>query len=149
MNGKISLDVGCGENVQPGYFGMDKRDLSVVDIVHDAEVIPWPFEDGKCSVIKMSHFVEHVKPWLQIDLINECWRVLGNDGLLLISTPYAGSFRWYQDPTHCASWNELTPYYFEPGNGLYNVYRPKPWKIEKRFWYVYGDIEVAMRKIND
>jgi predicted SAM-dependent methyltransferase len=143
---KIHLDVGCGSNKQRGFMGMDRRDLPGVDIVHDAEVFPWPLDDESCAVIVMSHFIEHVKPWFSIDMVNECWRVLELGGALLISTPYAGSFRYFQDPTHCNPWNAATPAYFDPENGLYQVYRPKPWTVEKLYYQVSGDLEVAMTK---
>lgn len=146
FNQKIRLDVGCGSNKQPGFTGMDKRELGGVDIVHDAEIMPWPLDDGSCALILMSHFIEHVKPWLSIDLINECWRLLEPGGVLMISTPYGGSFRYFQDPTHCNPWNEATPQYFTPGNPLYDVYKPNPWKIEKLFWDLHGDIEIVMKK---
>jgi len=143
---KIMLDVGCGRNCQSGYTGMDKRELPEVKVVHDAEVFPWPLDDESCGRVVMSHFVEHVKPWLQIDLLNECWRVPEPGGLLMIATPYAASFGYIQDPTHCSPWNEATPEYFDPDCPLYRVYEPKPWKIEARSWVVQGTLEVAMRK---
>ena len=149
LKGKILLDVGCGKNVQPGYIGMDKRKLPGVDIVHDIENIPWPFEDGIVSLVLMSHIVEHIKPWLMIDVIDEAWRILEKNGLLFISTPYGGGFRYYQDPTHCCPWNEATVEYFIPGCPLYEVYEPKPWQMEKRIWVVDADLEIAMRKISN
>ncbi len=75
-NQKIRLDIGCGFNKQPGFIGIDKRDITGVDIVHDIEVIPWPIDDNACAIAVMSHLIEHIKPWLQIDILNECWRVL-------------------------------------------------------------------------
>jgi predicted SAM-dependent methyltransferase len=146
---KVNLDVGCGSNKQHGFIGIDKRKLETVDIVHDLEVFPWPLEDESCCTVLMSHFVEHVSPAKQIDLINEAWRILEPDGLLIISTPYPNSFGWHQDPTHCASWNEATPHYFVPGNQLYNVYEPKPWKIENISFDLRTTLEVAMRKVGD
>jgi len=146
---KLCLDVGCGDNPQPGFVGMDKRPLHKVEIVHDAEVFPWPLNNGEVSVIKMSHFMEHVKPWLSIDIVNECWRVLEMDGKLLISVPYGGSFRYFQDPTHCNPWNEATPTYFDPREPLYQVYKPKPWRIDNLFWAIHGDLELAMTKIEE
>lgn len=144
---KILLDVGCGFNKQPGYVGMDRRKVNGVDIVHDAEDIPWPIEDESCSVITMSHLIEHIKPWRQIDVIDECWRVLELDGVLLIATPYATSFGYAQDPTHCSPWNEATPSYFTPGHPLYEVYRPKPWKQERLFYHKQFNLEIAFRKM--
>ena len=144
---KINLDVGCGFNKNPGFIGMDKRAVDGVDIIHDAESLPWPLKDESCAVVVMSHLIEHIKPWLQIDVIDECWRVLEVGGQLAIATPYATSFGYSQDPTHCAPWNEATPTYFWPGEPLYEVYRPKPWAKKYLTFDVKFNIEFAMTKI--
>jgi len=144
---KIMLDVGCGSNCSPGFVGMDKRKLKDVQIHHDVELIPWPLENESCAVVLMSHLIEHIKPWKQIDVIDEAWRVLTDNGLLLISTPHGKSFGYIQDPTHCSPWNEATPQYFCPGTYLYEVYKPKPWQQEKLTWSEYSNIEVALRKL--
>jgi len=143
---KYRLDVGCGFNKQPGFIGMDKRDVKGVDLVHDLEVLPWPIQADACAVILMSHVMEHVKPWLSIDIMNECWRCLEPGGQLWLSMPYANSFGYCQDPTHCNPWNEATFTYFIPGQPLYEVYRPKPWSLLKHTWNLYGNIEAVMQK---
>jgi len=145
----IFLDVGCGNNCQPGYVGMDKRPLEKVQIVHDAELFPWPLDPDSCEVIMLSHLIEHIKPWLQIDFMNECWRVLKMGGVLMIATPHGLSFGYTQDPTHCSPWNEATPQYFTPGAMLYEIYRPKPWKLEKISYDKKRNLEVAFRKITE
>jgi predicted SAM-dependent methyltransferase len=144
---KLRLDIGCGFNKQKGFTGLDKRALPGVDIVHDIEVFPWPLPDACCAVIIMAHIVEHIKPWLQIDMMNEAWRVMENDGLLMISTPYGSSFKYVQDPTHCAPWNEATPTYFIKGQTLYDVYKPKPWAADQVAWSTHDSIEISLRKI--
>jgi ubiquinone/menaquinone biosynthesis C-methylase UbiE len=149
INQKIMLDVGCGFNKQPGYTGMDRRAVDGVDIVHDAEDLPWPLDADSCGVVTMSHLIEHIKPWLQIDVIDECWRVLEPGGLLFIATPYATSYGYSQDPTHCSPWNEATSEYFCPGHPLYEVYRPKPWNRERIVFDKRFNLEVALRKISD
>jgi len=146
---KIMLDVGCGANCTPGYVGMDIRDLPGVQIVHDIEIFPWPLDDESCAMVVMSHLVEHIKPWLQLKLMDEVWRVLEPEGYCLISTPYGGSFRYNQDPTHCSPWNEATVEYFVAGTLLYQVYKPKPWKVDRLFWDVRGDLEVAYQKLTE
>jgi predicted SAM-dependent methyltransferase len=143
---KFNLDIGCGENCQKGFVGLDKRNLPGVEIVHDIEVFPWPIETESVDVAMMSHLVEHIKPWLTIDVMDECWRILKDGAMLFVSTPYAGTFRYFQDPTHCNPWNEATTEYFVKGTPLYDVYKPKPWKLEKRVWHIHGDLEFVLTK---
>ena len=146
----INLDVGCGDNKQPNFVGMDKRAIpGVVDIVHDAEVLPWPIPDALCNKILLSHLWEHIKPWLAIDFMNECWRVMKPHGQLLISTPYATSFGFYQDPTHCNPANEATWTYFDPAYPLYAIYKPKPWRIQRNAYQLTGNMEVIFEKITE
>ena len=146
------LDIGGGGNPEPGFVNMDKRKLNdQVDIVHDAEVFPYPLEDNSCAVVMMSHLLEHIKPWLSLDLFDEIWRILTPNGVLMVVSPYATSFGMMQDPTHCNFVNEATFAYFDPSHesGLYTIYRPKPWKVTKIAWSMDGNIECAMRKVDE
>lgn len=152
------LDVGCGGNKQLGFIGMDKRQVKgadgndIVDIVHDIEVFPWPIKSGTVLDIMCSHIIEHIKPWLMLDLMNEMWRVLKPGGQLIISMPYGVSFGFVQDPTHCNACNEATWQYFDPRFPLYGIYRPKPWLISTPgfpAWQIHGNMEVLMRKLTE
>ena len=118
---KLKVDLGCGRNRQEGFLGMDQRALPGVDIVHNLEEFPWPLEDNSCSTLLASHIVEHIKPWLSVDFMNECWRVLEEGGMLCVATPYPGSRGYWQDPTHCNGWNEATWTYFDPSFHLFNI----------------------------
>ena len=130
---------------------MDCRDTGVVDVVWDIETLPWPFVDSCCDKILLSHIIEHVKPWLTVGIMNECWRVIKPDSQLLIATPYAGSQGFWQDPTHTKGWIEATPYYFDPTHisVLWNVYRPRPWRIVRCNWSPYHNMEIVMQPIKD
>ena len=145
-NKGIKLDVGCGDNKQPGFIGMDYRATKNADIVHNCEDVPYPIPDETCMVILASHLVEHLKPWLMVDVMNEWWRIAKVGGQLWISTPYAGSFGFWQDPTHTKGWNEATPTYFDPVHFLYNIYKPKPWKIVQNNWVQTGNMELILEK---
>lgn len=147
----MKLDLGCGENKQEGFTGMDVRNLPEVDIVHDLEVFPWPVHDEDCMMVVASHILEHIKPWLAIDVINEIWRVLKVDGTLAAVMPYPGTRVWHQDPTHCCTWNEASFQYFDPRYPLYNVYKPKPWTVSPGFpvYQSNGMIEVIMTKMDE
>ena len=142
------LDIGCGQNKQPQFLGMDKRKLPGVDIVHDLEKFPWPLENESCLTVVGHHIAEHIDPKLTISFFDEIWRVLKVDGQLALSMPYAGSPGDFQDPSHCNHFNQVTFQYFDPDYPLYQIYKPKPFRIEKGFpvYQVNGNLEVLMRK---
>ncbi len=148
----VRLDLGCGEFKTPGAIGIDKRKLKGVDVVHDLEVIPYPFPDECASLLIAGHVVQQLKPWLFVDIMNEWWRLLKPDGELMISTPYAGSFGFYQDPANIKGFNEATWAYFDPlehvyaGGELYKTYRPLPWKIKFNAWNNIGNLEIVLQK---
>jgi SAM-dependent methyltransferase len=146
----MKLDIGCGENRHEGFVGMDKRQLATVDILHDIEEIPYPIKDESCDEIIASHIMEHVKPWLTVDIFNELWRIMKPEGLLEISVPYAGSPAYWQDPTHCNGFIPVTFEYFDPTRTLWSVYKPKPWLLEKGYpRYKDANLECVMRKVNE
>ncbi len=146
----ILLDIGAGESERSGFVRMDKRNLPGMDIVHDLEEFPYPLNNESCLTIVGSHIVEHIKPWLMLEFMNELWRILKIGGQLALSHPYAYSEGFVQDPTHCNPCNEATWQYFDPKYPLYNVYKINPWQIEDGFpqWQANGNLEVILRKIN-
>lgn len=144
------LDIGLTDTKQPNFLRMAARKAPDVDIVHDLEAFPWPLEDSACLIILAPHVVEHIKPWLVVPWMNELWRVMKPNGQLALSTPYAGSPSWHQDPTHCTGFTELSFCYFAPQfKDLYAVHQPQPWTIEKGspVWKSEGNIECLLRAI--
>ena len=149
----IQLDIGCGEAKQPGFVGIDIREMPGVDIAHDVEVYPWPLPDESVVRAVCSHLVEHINPhkFNFIHFMDEIWRIMKPVGQLAIACPHGSSPGFLQDPTHCNPLNETTWSYFDPlcpyTNGLlYRIYRPKPWKIEHLTWNPAANIEVILSK---
>lgn len=148
---EVKVDLGGGDEPQPGFINIDIRDLPKVDIVHDLEVFPWPLPNDCADFLMASHIVEHIEPHkgVFIDFMNEAWRILKPGGRMFIQTPYAGTPRFYQDPTHCNPCTEITFAYFDPwiGEGmLYRIYRPKPWQIMTSRIEENGYLEVLLEK---
>jgi len=157
----IRLDIGCGANKQRGFVGMDVRDLHDVDIVHDIHRKPWPLPDESVLVAMCSHLVEHIPPviwtpehgtrFLFIEFMDEVWRILKPGGECAIACPHGSSQGFLQDPTHCNALNETRFAYFDPeeprtGGMLYNIYKPKPWKIKFLTWSPAANIEAVLIK---
>ena len=152
----IRLDIGCGASKQPNFVGMDMQDLPGVDIVHDVEDYPWPLPD-ECVIAAIAiHLLEHIPPQHRgmLKFMDEVWRVLKPGAQFAITVPHGASPGYLQDPTHCHPMNENTWFYFDPvspgiGDAFYRFYRPKPWKIEHRSYYRFGNMDVILRKRRD
>lgn len=123
---ELKLDLACGQNVQPGFKGVDIAG-DKADIKCNLMRFPWPWKDNSVSEIFCSHFIEHI-PMLYVgpdgksysvipdssvdkDLLfaffDECWRILKKtkdpqkpSGKMTIICPCARSNRAFQDPTH-------------------------------------------------
>jgi len=162
----ILLDMGCGGNkIAPHWLGMDKRRLPGVDLVHDLEVFPYPLADESVLTTFCSHVMEHIKPWLTIDVMNEVWRITKPGGKFVINVPYANSPGYWQDPTHCNEFIAETFIYFDPypmmlgwneekqiqgePNVWFATYLPKPWKIIHTTYDFNANLEVVLVKRAD
>lgn len=156
----IRLDIGGGNNPNPGFLNIDILPLPKVDIVWDIEKTPWKingqlFPAESVSMASASHVLEHINPHkgVFIDVMNEIWRIMKPGGKFLFVVPHGESPGYIQDPTHVNPMNETTMHYFDPdpehhsmGMALYQFYRPKPWKIVKQYFSPQGNLEVALTK---
>jgi len=144
--GKIRLDLGCGspDKQRPNHnVRLDYQDYGQ-EIVWDVRNgIPLP--DDSCEYITASHFLEHFYEDDFIKIMNECWRVLKEDGELYVICP-----SFYRDkswiPIHKLHPTEETFRFFE-----FDYYKDskdcpiKPWKITKLVINDKQDIHVKMQ----
>lgn len=86
------LDLGCGINKVKGAVGVDYKKFKGVDIIHDLNKIPYPFEDNSVDEIHTSHLLEHLQIHV-IEFFTECFRILKPNGMLYFSCPNAYFFR--------------------------------------------------------
>ena len=146
----LKVDLGCGQEKQPGFISLDGRGLLGVDIVHDLEDFPYPLPTNSVTLIKAGHVVEKINPLNKgfIKFMDELWRILKYDGQLLISTYYAGSAGYWSDPCNVNGCTNHTWKYFDPldPSGLYKAYKPKPWKVDKCVAQPDGIMEVLLIK---
>jgi hypothetical protein len=105
------LDVGCGDRKRSGYLGMDIVNLPTVDIVHDMNITPWPFENNIFEEIIFDDVLEHSKNLFGI--LSEVYRVSANDATIKISFPHFSSDNMYSDPTHTTFFSSRSFNYFD------------------------------------
>lgn len=120
-----TLDLGCGLNKVSGAIGLDSADLPGVDVVHNLDQYPYPFDDATFETIYCNSILEHVSE--PIRTMSELYRILKPGGVVHISLPHYSHPRTYADPTHKHFYSfgvvrylagEVYPYY---GNGKFTI----------------------------
>ncbi len=107
-----SLDLGCGNNKQPGMIGIDINPRSDADIVHDLNRFPYPFEDSTFDEIHADNTVEHLEHISSV--MEELHRISRPGALIRITVPYFRA-RWaFVDPTHRHFFTVDSFGYFDP-----------------------------------
>lgn len=95
---KAIANIGCGHLIYPDVVNLDAVPMPGVDVVHDLDAYPWPFDDASLDEIWASQVFEHVAD--PIAFMRESWRILRSGGLLHITTPHYLSENAHTDPTH-------------------------------------------------
>lgn len=126
----IKLDLGCGQNKQPGFTGVDFYAPNV-EVKLDLFKFPWFWKDGSVSEIFCSHFVEHIPQNSRWKFFEECWRILKPDATMRIFVPSWKSERAYGDMTH--AWPPVVAMFF--------FYLHKPWREANKLTYGAYDLK--------
>ena len=93
-----TLDFGCGQKKQPGSIGLDGFASPGVDIVHDFDIFPYPFEDNTFDEIICNSSLEHVDDFMRT--VVELHRISKPDALIKVACPHYSGPDAYRDPTH-------------------------------------------------
>ena len=147
------IDIGCGrgewlkryQNKFTECYGIELdskmielcRDSGLNVIEGDAIQSLSKLSNNSISVITIFHMIEHMKYEKLFELINECYRVLNDKGVLIIETPsidnlLVSSKLFYADPTHINPINPDTFIFFLEkfgfNKGNYYYIHPGPLK---------------------
>jgi len=136
-DGCKKLNLRSGNRPQSG--GFVNHDFTVhrseVDIVHDLNKLPWPWEDNSWDLVRAFHTFGY----LELDLIvslNECWRIVKPKGILNVKYPVVGkSSAIYDDPTRRWFWSEESLDFVDPRTDYgqrCGYYTDRKWKIRTK-----------------
>lgn len=143
----MRLSLGCGEVRFEDAIHVDINERSAPDVVHDLNVIPWPWEDEQFDEVIGEDIIEHLDS--VVGTVEEAHRVLRTGGVLKLRTPHFQSLNSWIDPTHKWHLTEHSFDYFDPDTGFgqkYAYYSPCKFKITRKHVNRGGNIELEMVK---
>jgi SAM-dependent methyltransferase len=132
-----TLDLGCGASPKNPFgmievFGVDLQENPNLQIRKaDLAIEQIPFEDQFFDAVSAFDFIEHIPRLLYspqrrypfVELMNEIYRVLKPEGVLMSVTPAYPAGEAFRDPTHVNIITEETfPQYFDQNNRLAAIY---------------------------
>jgi predicted SAM-dependent methyltransferase len=95
----MKIDLGCGAYKSEGLLGVDILEHPNVDIQHDLNIFPWPFENDSVDYVQANHVLEHVANF--IGSVEEIWRISKSGAIIEVRCPHASCFPTvWADPTH-------------------------------------------------
>ncbi len=129
------LNLGAGNRIIPGAVNHDiVKHRPEIEVVHDLNVLPWPWPDNSFDAISARAVLEHLSHTLIVSL-NECWRILAPGGTLDLKLPYWKHDHSFDDPTHRWHFGPNVFDFFDPDtyNGkTYSFYTPCKWRILRK-----------------
>lgn len=125
------LNLGCGKDIKSGYINVDIDDKHNPDVVHDLNVMPWPWEDNSIEQIMALDILEHVDDLVKI--MDEMQRVIQPEGVLYIRGP-SPDFIW-DDVTHKRAFKLMSFDHFDRSTRFGQKYQygnDPGWKIASK-----------------
>jgi SAM-dependent methyltransferase len=146
----IKINLGCGSepNLEAGWVNVDILPLDKVDVIHDLNKYPYPFEDESADEIKAIDVIEHLDDPMKF--VKECHRILRHGGKLFMTTPHWQSKNLWIDPSHKRGYDEQSMDYFDPDTDFgkwYGYYSPDRKFHVKSFRTENDNVEFTLTKI--
>jgi SAM-dependent methyltransferase len=116
MQKSKKLNLGAGTNILPGFVNLDYSAIPGIDLVHDLNIYPWPFEDNSFEFIIAEDLIEHLDS--PIRAMEEIHRITSENGIVEVQVPYWNSWSANTDLTHKHRFTEHSFDYFDPSRKL-------------------------------
>lgn len=127
--------MGCGRAKTPGAIGVDANRQSDADLLHDLEMVPYPFRDNSFERVICNGIIEHLDDVVAV--MEELHRICCSGAVISITTPYFTSVDAFTDPTHKHYFSSRSFDYFTgdfPEYSFYSRVRFRKRAVDIRFW---------------
>jgi SAM-dependent methyltransferase len=147
----VRLNVGTGPNVDPSpdVVNVDWHAFPGVNVLHDIDQTPWPFDDNQFSDCRAVHVFEHLHN--PLGFMAEAHRVLEPGGSLRLYVPHYQSENSFTDPTHVRHCTLRTFDYWCVGTQLFNesAYAGDATFLKESVVKYGDDIHAVLRKVRN
>jgi SAM-dependent methyltransferase len=103
------LNLGSGEFKKEGYINVDWQEFTDPDIIHDLNVLPYPFEDNSFDLIEADHVLEHLNDPFKV--MKDLHRMSQDKGTIIIRVPHFS--RGFTHAEHKRGFDVSFPLYFD------------------------------------
>lgn len=110
----MKINLGAGDDIREGFVNHDLAALPNIDVVHDLNQYPWPWESDSADEMIVKDVLEHLDEL--IPALEEIHRTLAPGGVAHIKVPYWNGWSRHADPTHKRGFHELTFRFFDPSS---------------------------------
>jgi SAM-dependent methyltransferase len=122
---KRVLNLGCGRRHLPDAVNLDITPDTSPDVVHNLNVMPWPFEHEQFERVVMLDVLEHLDD--VVKTMEEIHRVCKDKAILEVTVPHFSCANAFTDPTHRHYFGRLSFNYFT-GEHQFSFYTRKRFK---------------------
>lgn len=112
LSGYRRVHLGCGNQLKSGWLNIDwcrpckpSHDAEFVQADCSMDVLTNIAGEHTTDYVFSEDFLEHVPSDRRVHVINQCWAVLREGGVMEHYVPNAGSRNDYGSPTHLSHWN--------------------------------------------
>ena len=98
LAGRDVLNLGSGNKPLAGAVNLDISERTSPDVVHDLDLRPWPFEDGRFREVHAYDVLEHLED--VVGTLEEIHRICRPGARVKLTVPHYSSANAYTDPTH-------------------------------------------------
>ena len=136
------LDIGCGKHKTPGAIGLDNNPRTGADVIHNLDVVPYPFPDNEFDLLIGNQVIEHVDDVLAV--VAELYRIARPGAIIRLDTPHFSDIASFTDPTHKHHLTTESFAYFtgqRPDFDFYSEVRLRPRRIHVtmlKLWRLCG-----------
>lgn len=142
---KRILEIGCwNKKIHANSTSLDCVKLSWIDVVHNLDIFPYPFQNEEFDEIYAYMVLEHVSDFMAT--MKELHRILKKWGILKIKVPYYFSTGAFSDPTHKTFFTEETFDFFTEKHSL-NYYTDVRFEIINKELFAGDNLFGKIRKV--